>query len=416
MRIFISSLLFYLCITGSAYAAQQCQQDYECGNFPYTGCLKGLNLIPGIHINDQTNTLYFMGNYNSSNAMNFGDPYIVSINTESGAITQGTELTFEIPQGGGGRTVWGFPYYIPQLEYFYIILNQIGSPILALLNNNGHSYSQIWNFRNVPLQMFFMADRNKTIQADFGINEFDHILTSRPANPDQEKRIIYRDIFSSGISVQGLNDLYLATFNGTFYKGTLQCTNCSQSQLVSLFRDQDLVNNSMTGFCTTDDYIYYSSALGLFSVPINGDYSRKRVYTSDPIISMTYSTTGFIYYTTTGNVIKKISLGGNHPQTTVLLSPSTYQLNQCVCNHGLTGDDCQTCHGQLLWDNNQPFCTTNDQGGNPSVCFYDWQCKNNPYSYCASGTCACRSTFTGDDCSKCDGQVVWDFGYPECKK
>eukprot|EP01133_Synstelium_polycarpum_P014157 gene14157-16681_t len=288
-----------------------------------------------------------------------------------------------------------------------------------------HVHQPIWYVRRYTLGVFFDETKQRTYYCDVAV----HRLNKIPQVPD-DRYTGAMDLYDSPCNFLGTNgdDLYLVLINygnaGTttrVYRGNVNCVGC-KSDTLTLVAELPIL---ATDFSMTSTHFYFSAAPaygvpsgGLIQLPISGDMVAVRYYTSDPIQNFVIdSTASFAYYLTTDNLVKKVSLPGNHAQTTLLLDSNTSGSGTCGCAEGFTGPSCATCEGQVRWTNGVPQCIPHPTEGASASCTEDWHCPNLPFSLCDKyrQQCSCQSGFTGPTCGQCEGQILWTNGIPSCK-
>ncbi|KAF2073939.1 hypothetical protein CYY_004763 [Polysphondylium violaceum] len=401
----IPTLLIGLSVT--LVLASQCSNYY-----PFSSEAGDLNIYPGIGLDESLNQIYVIGKYNNSLNSPFGYPYVFSISTNSsnGNLTKQYPIKGEIPEGPGFTEYDRLYSYLEKYKYMYLRVNQRGSPQIGIYNPTTETFQPVWATRNIPLVIAFNQESTGIVFSDFGIYKLDKIPTTRD---DQLDRVLlYQKQITNGISVQG-TVIYISTMEGQFYRGTTLCRNCTQSNLIPLF--QDPVAKSITGFLTSSSHMFYSSSLGIYSVPLNGSIDQRKTLVSEPVVSMVINKAGtIIYFTTSDAKIKSVNTTDG---TITILYTNQKPVGQCECAVGfsLASDgSCTQCNGTTLWTSQgYPFCTKTIDGNKPEVCFQAWQCGYEPFSIC-DGKCTCLYGFYGPNCDQCDGQVAWSNGYPSC--
>eukprot|EP01132_Coremiostelium_polycephalum_P001443 gene1443-1818_t len=398
---------------------QTCNEDWECGNVPYQFCKNRLNIFQGIKVDGENGKIYLIGKFNNSGTQ-YGKPNFVSIPIQGGKPKVEYIIESDIESGSNAKQTYRLLDYLTESETLYTGNYERYSPSFGNYDPDTKKYYPYWYARGYTYAVNFDEDNDKTYYCDVGVRRLNFIPRGNVSiqNPD----LMYKDQRCNFLSRNNQDtNLYIAFIhyefpNNTytvFYRANTGCTNCESSQLVELFRH----DGDISGFVVSPTHIYFSSKPGYYTndshiteVPINGDTTKLRALVSDPTTSIDYYN-NFIYYTTVDNKVKKVSLAGNHPQTTVLYDAESSK-GDCSCSDGFTGINCSICNGILRWNNGVPTCIGLNPDGTPSQCFNDWDC-NMPYAYC-NGICMCHLNFTGPYCTKCDGNVSWENGFPIC--
>eukprot|EP00026_Physarum_polycephalum_P018002 Phypoly_transcript_19428.p1 GENE.Phypoly_transcript_19428~~Phypoly_transcript_19428.p1 ORF type:complete len:152 (+),score=8.27 Phypoly_transcript_19428:189-644(+) len=124
-----------------------------------------------------------------------------------------------------------------------------------------------------------------------------------------------------------------------------------------------------------------------------------------------------IYYN--DGEIKKVNLDGSDPTAISEGASVTSTNGSCECETGFTGSECDTCTGNVQWNEGVIHCVPyNSTTGFPVSCFADYMCGNIPYARCINSACECQTGPLGvppfcDTCSD-GGQISWNNGVPSC--
>ncbi|KAF2071907.1 hypothetical protein CYY_006786 [Polysphondylium violaceum] len=413
MKTLILIVLIVLCFY--RVESKKCKASWECGNMPKAICQNNINLFSGIGVDDINNKVYIMGNFNSS-GVPYGSTYIASVPLSGGSLSLEYPILSDIQTGAGFRTAYRLFKYLSKSKLMYTQNAERLAPSIGPYFTNG-TLNGIWYPRGFSLAADFDEVAQMTLTCEFSITKYPMI--AQDTSIYQNRIELYRTL-CQGIGKVG-SSFYAVRYNPSgsgsqFFKGDINCVNCDPNTLVILFTDAAQV----TGFEVTSSHIFYSSKWydgsnefkGIFQVPLSGDLSQKKVLVSDSVDSMELSN-NVIYYITGGKV-KSVSIASG-AVSTLYDNTNSNSEGECACAPGYTGQDCSQCAGDEVWDSNgNPKCLISPPG--QKACIYDWMC-NQPYGYCDGSVCRCKYNFSGPKCDQCvNGLIKWDsYGNPSCE-
>ncbi|GAM20120.1 hypothetical protein SAMD00019534_032950 [Acytostelium subglobosum LB1] len=397
-----------------------CTEHYQCGNMPYSNCVKNFNPLPGIGLDSTNENVILLGTFNST-ALNY--QYISSLPTAGGPITSQYPVMCNVGGGSYYLQTNGMYAYTPYSKIPFLIAQTNPAPFTGPYFSNNGSFVQIWALIRYTLGLYFDDINSRTYYCDGNVHRINKIPST--ANDRYDGAIdMYLNQNCNFLGVNG-NDLYLLSIyygdNGTtskVYKGNINCDKCAASDLTKIAT----LNFEATAFQVTSTHMYFSvgynkTTNGLIQLPLSGDMIALRWVVSDPILKFVMDTTGqWAFYQTTDRAIKKVGpMMANHPQTTVLYNPfSSPSEGTCSCAPDFKGNNCQSCSGSVQWVQGNPLCVPLNKGGAPLTCTQDYNCPNLPFQSCQQSTCVCRPGFTGTTCQDCKGSVTWNNGLPTC--
>ncbi|EGG25057.1 EGF-like domain-containing protein [Cavenderia fasciculata] len=419
MKMIISLLLIGMISISSVLGG--CNQDYECGNQPFSICRNRFHLFPGIGLTS-SGSILVMGKYNNSAGQQVGKTYIASVG--SGSVSPQYPINSDVPS---------YPGYTQSFELYdvvgstpYINAYQVGFPSVGPYNDQSGTFTPIWTVARYILGLYFDQPTSKTYYCDVGVYRIDKIASTRADKETATK--LYADQRCNYLATVG-SDLYILVneyslvTNHSIYRGSVNCQNCQPTNLIKLAS----FPGAASGFFIRNGNFFvsatneYTNVPGIFRMQISNPTSRTAL-TSDSVGDVV-ADGNFAYYQTWAGyqfrpTIKKVTLWS----TTVTTlydedTAGTGSSGTCSCLDGFSGANCQTCSGGTTrWTNNgTPTCVKLLASGQPETCSNGWECQNYPYTQCVSGACRCSEGFTGDRCDKCSGAVQWDNGFPTCK-
>jgi len=247
----------------------------------------------------------------------------------------------------------------------------------------------------------------------YTLDRFDGILGQTGNANDSEVLYTLQGACTAVRKQANSNDLFFATqelpnpglpdFVSNLYKGSSDCVECNVAP-TTVF---SLSNQRIDDFDVTADRIFFGTSTGVFSTDLSGGNKQHISFSAATGVRVL----GNRVYWNSGTSILSVNLSGSDLR----------QVNQfggtCGCKLGFTGSSCSTCAGQVQWLNGQPSCVSLGEDGNPVSCSFDYQCRNNPNSYCA-GSCMCQPGLTGAACDQCSNStqsIVWVNGIPACR-
>ncbi|KYQ93539.1 EGF-like domain-containing protein [Tieghemostelium lacteum] len=406
----VNLILIFLITFVLIKISTQCNQDWECGNAPYTVCLKQREILPGLQIDKNNGNLLLLSNFKGKT-----EKFICSlaISGGNGNIQNEFQITSDIEGGSGFRTINRLYAYLESSDLVYTRSSERLSAVIAINYPNG-TYNPIWYPRGFNLGLNFDETNQKTYSCEFDLVVYNKLITNGGIYGSEE--YLYRNGRCQFLGRVGQN-LYLAdrdfSGNGTVIrKGVTTCRECQISQLTTVHSS----NRNLKGFTHSETDLYYSDENAIYRVNINSGVDTVLLSQSQTQDLVYHS--GYIYFTTMDHKIFKLNVntlnseilydGSSSSPTSVSGSGS------CACSPGFKGAQCNQCDsGNIIWSGGFPECINLDQNGFPSKCLYDWQCSI-PYGYCSNSFCQCRSNFYGNQCQSCDGTVSWNSGFPTC--
>eukprot|EP01132_Coremiostelium_polycephalum_P006010 gene6010-7487_t len=369
-------------------------------------------MLEGLAINEAAGKVVFLAKLNGTQGSPVNKPYLVSVPIGGGDLGIEYEIKSDISGGLGTRFVFQLYSYMKKSNIPIIANSETSSaPTVGPYFSNNGTFNPVWSVLSVYLGLAYDEDSNSLYSCDFDVRKYSPIPMTKEGRVNNET--MYQNQMCTGILKQG-NSIYLSA-NGNpgtrFLRGSTECRGCAASELVEIFKDSNESARSIANH--NDAHLYYSTANGLFQFTIpqgNGTGTDRKQLVSGDIRSIAYYN-GFVYFQDALNAVKKVDVTSG--QVTTLFNAQRTFPGQCSCATGFSGSDCGTCNGIIRW-NNGPQCVALLPDGNPAVCFNDWECHNNPYSYCFYSKCKCRPNFTGPNCNECSGRVEWSGGSPVC--
>lgn len=210
----------------------------------------------------------------------------------------------------------------------------------------------------------------------------------------------------------GNTDLYFSTqeflpnsqkFVSKLYRGSSTCFNCQTTPTMVL----SLNNQRIEDFDVTADRIFYGTSQGVFSSNFSGMDIRHISFSGATGVR----TLNNRVYWNSGSAILSVNSDGSGLRQVNRFSGT------CGCKTSFYGPGCTSCSGQVQWLKGHPRCVAIGDDGNPVSCTADYQCNNNPYTYCA-GTCMCQPGLTGPFCDRCANtsqSIVFVNEIPVCQ-
>lgn len=402
----------------NAQTPASCTMDYQCGTIPYGQCFGSVNDCPttilGVAVDTSNNQIYYGAQCRGAS----GDTSNVTIKTVSGNGGVATTVFSEPILRTAGNIVKVFQT-VNGVLYWDRVEREPGSSLGAFNLKSKSETMVTLNPGFFEAQLEIVNGVSYSCQLDFGANN-SYSIVRYEGIVGQGAQTTGRMIYVLGSSQCGPvrvgtgSELYftiitvtpnpttIATYTTTFYRGST--SGSSTSTLPSpLF----VVNGEVLDFDvdTTSSSIIYGTRDGLF----------KRVGSTTKTLNNEQITGLSIYYQriiyNNGVTIRSTSLDGQDTKDLVQSTTGT-----CTCRAGFYGNNCQSCNGQVQWNNGSPSCVATNGAGVPATCSFDYQCGNVPYTVC-TGSCSCRGNFTGDKCDKCEGAKTISFsnGIPACQ-
>ncbi|KAF2071906.1 hypothetical protein CYY_006785 [Polysphondylium violaceum] len=318
------------------------------------------------------------------------------------------QIEYEITTDFMDLSALGIFKYLPKSKLLYTINSQRLGLMIGLYEKNG-TLTSIWNARGFKFQADFNEHKQETLTCGFGIYKYESI----PKTSGEANKQLYKNVNCLGLGrldnfVYGVKAIETGSL---FFKGSLECKDREESELSHLFKEPLQVSD----MAVTSTHIYYSTMAGngtdgIYEMPLSCDHTKKRLLVKDTTKRISLHN-GIIYYATEGK-LKSVSISSCESKT-LYCNNGKYQ-GECACAKNYFGSECTKCNGQEVWDpKGSPNCLITDKYS-ITQCIYQWNC-NTPFGYCDGANCRCRSSFYGSKCDKCDGKVTYKDGVPSCE-
>ncbi|EGC34457.1 hypothetical protein DICPUDRAFT_35014 [Dictyostelium purpureum] len=423
MKIIINLIILFLNFK-LIYSANLCEQSWECGNVPYTICANKINLIKGIAVDEESNKVLLMGKFNSSDTT-YGSVSVASIPTNGGLIINEYSIKSDVTVGSGFRNTIQLFKYLPKSKLLLTQSSERLSTVVGIYSNDFHggTLTPLWYPRGYSLAIYFDEVNQLTYTCDFNVNVYPKIIKTQDdlyGSGSAGAVILNQTRQCIGISNKFKNEnlgkdnlIFASIEDGTrtnFFIGSAECPLCKRT--FTSFYNYSGIANDMFIF---NNNIYFSTIdSGIAKISFDNPSSSLTFITKDPTDSIYFVESQKTIYYITNSVVKKIHV--ETKQSSILYdSKGSKNLGTCMCADGYTGDRCNKCNGVEMWSNGNPTCVNILQyNGLPSKCQADYNC-NIPYGYCNGGICSCRENFYGMKCTKCDGKIKWQNGFPICE-
>eukprot|EP01111_Echinosteliopsis_oligospora_P013417 TRINITY_DN4809_c0_g1_i1.p1 TRINITY_DN4809_c0_g1~~TRINITY_DN4809_c0_g1_i1.p1 ORF type:complete len:425 (+),score=91.57 TRINITY_DN4809_c0_g1_i1:111-1385(+) len=401
-----------------AEAQQVCTQDWQCGTIPFGLCSGSTNDCPttilGVAVDSATNRVYYGAECRDISG-NISNVTIKSVSASGGTATN---VYTEPIARAGGNIVKVFQV-VNNVLYFDRVERQPGSQLSSfnLASRQETPVTLTPGFFQTQLEIAgtvasYTCQLNFSTTNTYTIVRFNGVVGQTAATTGTTlytigsnqcgpiRRGNGTDLFFTVYTITP-DPVNIANYTTTFYRGTVTGGSTLPTPFFS-------VNAEVTDFDvdSTGSIIIYGTANGLY----------RRVGTTITQLNNERITGVTIYndviYYNNGATIRTTSLIGQN--TANLVQSSTN--GTCVCRPRFTGSNCQTCNGQVQWNQGIPSCIPTNAAGVPTSCVYDYQCGNVPFTFCAVNVCSCRGNFTGDRCDQCASPrtTTWRNGIPYC--
>eukprot|EP01111_Echinosteliopsis_oligospora_P008542 TRINITY_DN242_c0_g1_i1.p1 TRINITY_DN242_c0_g1~~TRINITY_DN242_c0_g1_i1.p1 ORF type:complete len:373 (+),score=62.44 TRINITY_DN242_c0_g1_i1:121-1239(+) len=357
MKLLIS--LFILALTIFCVHAQSCTMDYQCKTAPYGQCTGSLDDCPttfgGVAIDEDNNLIYYAARCRNISDDTF-NVVVKKIGTNGGVPT--TVFSEFLAPGPGNIdkifTVVNGVLYIDRAQ------RQPGSLLSSYNIQSSQKSSVSVGPGFFQRQLDVTNGASYTCQLEFGINNnysivrFSGIVGQTASSTGNKlytigssqcgpvRRGTGSDIIFTVYSYTTASNAQTTsvTYTTTFYKGTVTGSATLPSPLFSVNGQVDDFDVDKSG-----NAIIYGTHDGLF----------KRVGASTTTLSNEPVTGVYIYnqkiFYNNGMTIRSTTLKGESTQN--LIQQTT---GQCTCRPNFSGSNCQTCKGQIQWNNGIPSC------------------------------------------------------------
>ncbi|EFA84732.1 hypothetical protein PPL_01724 [Heterostelium album PN500] len=407
--LFIILLFKFLIVIIQCQPTIECQGDYQCGVQPQALCYKGLNILPGIGLDETNQRVVIVGKFNGSSNAPSNVNNVITVPFGGGKPSILFPITTDLSGGPGYSMVLGLYGYLRQTNTPYIHNSQRAAPVVGPYHGGDTSIPNVWYIRGYNLGLYFDEVNKRTFYCDWNLHRVSNIPKTVDEKNAGDTIMLDGSYQNNRCNFLGLKDTNLLYVVQVDYANTVVtniskipvgCNNCSLSELKFVLS----VPVEAGSFVMSNTHFYLgmkptwssNTSSGIMQIPINGGPSK--MLTNDPVVSMALDSANTrIFYTTTNNEVKSVGpLGSSTPAVSVLYQSAASPLNRCACAPGFTGDQCQTCYnGKVRYlSNGTPQCVALLADGRPSNCIFDYECGNVPMAYC-DGICACRTNFTG---------------------
>lgn len=392
---------------------QECVQDFECDNLPFTVCHGGVNdcsaTVKGLAVDETTKQIYFAqickGTAKASNIT------LKQVSASGGvptAVDSHEQVSSAENSNGFYDTVGDYMYFSLQSKTpGYILTTRNVKTHAQSSVDTGAYFMGAIDFDVTGRKTYVCNNNMGETTGSYTIDSFNGIL-GQDATTRTTLYTISLNQACTAVRVLG-NDIYFTTVDiiegsssvvSKVYKGSATCAACTTPATL-LFS----TNSKISDFDVTASGIYYATAKGVYSSDFAGDNVDQ--------ISHCQGASGIRIlsdrvYWNSGSAVVSANLNGRGVQ----------QVNQiqgkCGCRAGFSGAKCNQCEGgQVQMLQGVPSCVSMT-AGNPSTCNFDYECANYPFSVCSASSCQCRSGFSGAQCSQCAGTVTWSGTTPTC--
>jgi len=410
------------------HGSQQCTQDYECGNVPFTVCGDCVKPISGITIDKSNNQIYYANARCSVSGME---------------TRRNTTLKRVSTSGGLSTVVRQFPYFpgssanpinIQELydiigEILYFSFTVVGSYSERNMNTLSITSGQFVgpfdiytnNINQEILDFAVDLQRSVTYACTYiqGLrfpNRYSIVSNDGILHQSTDvAHYIYNNTATACshiLSKENSDEIYWTSINeiaiGTLiYQGSKSCASCPSPP--ALFSIPTAANE----FILVGDTFYFSSLSGIWS---SDKLGNSELIHNTPSYGLREHN-GKLYINA-GDQIISISLdGGNEQQI-------TQDNKYCACTSNFYGPRCERCDGDVQWHQGEPYCVQHGGNGFPVSCREDYHCGNVPFTRCAGATpnypgfCHCVGDLWPPPlCTSCRNStlsVSWINGVPTC--
>jgi len=415
-----STIVCALLLTTSlvyAQTATTCTMDYQCGTIPYGQCYGSVNDCPstiqGVAVDTTNNQIYYGAQCRDASGVT-SDVTIKRVSGNGGVATK----IFSEPILRTAGNIVKVLQVSNGVLYWDRVEREPGSS-LGAFNLNSQSETMVTlNPGFFEAQIEIANGVSYSCQLDYGTNNSYSIVrfegeVGQGGQTTGKKLYVLGSSQCGPVRVGAGSELYftiitvtpnpntIASYTTVFYKGSTSVTG-STSLPSPLF----VVKGQVLDFdVDTTGSIVYGSRNGLFK----RDGSTTKALLNEQVTGLSIYSKRVIY--NNGVTIRSTSLDGQN--TMDLVQSGT---GKCTCRQGFSGSNCQSCSGQIQWNNGSPSCVSTNKAGVPASCSFDYHCGNVPYTVCA-GVCSCRGNFTGDKCDQCASPRTVSFsnGIPACQ-